>query len=179
MQLEEAVLPNFEVEHHEQDDPPPKGIARFCTLPPNMEADFLQLLWQEIMARLAATDNHVHVLIIASDTRYASPSVPIVCPMTRSCQVFNAHDDCLKQWQTLCHCQDHPPKAHQVCIGLKFPVCLRNSSMQCRCRYLNEISGHLSQASLQHTAVLGSLLDPQGLHQALLLAGISRLQVSF
>lgn len=126
MQLEEAVLPNFEVEHHEQDDPPPKGIARFCTLPPNMEADFLQLLWQEIMARLAATDNHVHVLIIASDTRYAPPSVPTVCPMSRSCQVFNAHDD---YFNFLCHCQDHPPKAHQVCIGLKFSCMLAINAM--------------------------------------------------
>ena len=68
------MLPSFEVEHDVQEDPPPIGIARFCTLPPNMEADFLQLLWQEIMARLAATGNTVHVLVIASDARCAFPS---------------------------------------------------------------------------------------------------------
>lgn len=71
MQLEEAVLPNFEVDQPEQEDPPPTGIARVCTLPPNMEADFLQLLWQEIMARVSASGRSVHVLIIASDARSA------------------------------------------------------------------------------------------------------------
>ncbi|KAK9834782.1 hypothetical protein WJX74_010386 [Apatococcus lobatus] len=109
--LEEAVLPNFEVEHHELEDPPPTGIARFCTLPPTMEADFLLLLWQEIMARLAGSSNTVHVLAIASDARY-----------------------------------------------------------------LEEIADHLRMAPLEHTAVLGSLLDPESLQQSLLGAGVSHIQ---
>ena len=83
MQLEEAVLPNFDIEQHAQEDPPPTGIARFCTLPPDMEADFLQLLWQEIMARLVASGRTVHVLIIASDARYASH-----CILKRSGRAF-------------------------------------------------------------------------------------------
>ena len=72
VQLEEAVLDDFEVQDPDKEDPAPQGIARFCTLPPKMEADFLHVLWQEIMKCDAVSDSALQVLIMSSDVRQDS-----------------------------------------------------------------------------------------------------------